>query len=243
MRIWIIRHADPDYEHDSLTPKGWKEAELLAERLKGETIDYCYVSPLGRAKDTAATALKYHRISPVEKSWLREFPPAVPRPVAENADICWDWLPEEWAGCDIAYSKDKWVEFPFFKNTAVYSEYSYVIGEFDKLLAEHGYVWNGNWYDAVEPNRDTIAIFCHFGLESVLLSRLLGVSPMIVWMHMVAAPSSVTTLTTEERRSGIALFRMQSFGDIGHLYMNCEKPSFAARFCETFKDNHGERVD
>ena len=30
MNIYIIRHAEPDYEHDSLTEKGWREAELLA---------------------------------------------------------------------------------------------------------------------------------------------------------------------------------------------------------------------
>ena len=29
MKILIIRHADPDYEADSLTSQGWKEAELL----------------------------------------------------------------------------------------------------------------------------------------------------------------------------------------------------------------------
>ena len=31
MRILMIRHGDPDYEHDSLTETGKKEAALLAE--------------------------------------------------------------------------------------------------------------------------------------------------------------------------------------------------------------------
>ena len=33
MELWIIRHGDPDYVHDSLTEKGVREAKLLAERL------------------------------------------------------------------------------------------------------------------------------------------------------------------------------------------------------------------
>lgn len=33
MKILIVRHADPDYSVDSLTKKGWREAEYLAERL------------------------------------------------------------------------------------------------------------------------------------------------------------------------------------------------------------------
>ena len=36
MRILIVRHADPNYEEDTLTEKGWREAKLLAERLKKE---------------------------------------------------------------------------------------------------------------------------------------------------------------------------------------------------------------
>ena len=31
MNIYIIRHAEPDYEHDSLTEKGWREAELFCQ--------------------------------------------------------------------------------------------------------------------------------------------------------------------------------------------------------------------
>ena len=33
MKLLIVRHADPDYTIDSLTSKGWREAELLSERL------------------------------------------------------------------------------------------------------------------------------------------------------------------------------------------------------------------
>ena len=32
MRLLIIRHGDPDYEHDTLTEAGRLEVQLLAER-------------------------------------------------------------------------------------------------------------------------------------------------------------------------------------------------------------------
>ena len=57
MRILLIRHAEPDYTVDSLTPKGRVEAELLSHRLIHYEIRDFYVSPLGRAKDTAAYTL------------------------------------------------------------------------------------------------------------------------------------------------------------------------------------------
>lgn len=33
MRLVIIRHGDPDYTIDSLTEKGWREAEYLSDLL------------------------------------------------------------------------------------------------------------------------------------------------------------------------------------------------------------------
>ena len=39
MRLIFIRHAEPDYEHDSLTEKGWREAKLLARRTKDWQVD------------------------------------------------------------------------------------------------------------------------------------------------------------------------------------------------------------
>ena len=58
MRLLIVRHGDPDYEHDTLTEKGWREAELLSERLSKLPVKEFYVSPLGRAKDTASLTLQ-----------------------------------------------------------------------------------------------------------------------------------------------------------------------------------------
>ncbi len=106
----------------------------------------------------------------------------------------------------------------------------------DQLLASHGYEREAGYYRAVRPNHDTLVLFCHFGVGCVIISHLLGVSPMILWHGACAAPSSVTTLVTEERREGIAAFRMLSFGDTSHLYVAGEEPSFAARFCETYGD-------
>ena len=33
MKLLFIRHGDPDYTIDSLTEKGWKEAEFLSEKM------------------------------------------------------------------------------------------------------------------------------------------------------------------------------------------------------------------
>ena len=242
MKIVIIRHGDPDYEKDSLTEKGWREAKLLAERISKLEVKDFYVSPLGRARDTASLTLKKMGRTAAECDWLREFPPQISRPdVKDRKMIAWDWLPEDWTADAAYFDRDAWCQTEIMKEGGVDKAYRYVTENLDKLLAEHGYVREGEIYRAEHSNRDTIVFFCHFGLECVLLSHLMNVSPMILWHHACAAPTAVTTLLTEERRRGKAVFRMGSFGDISHLYMGGEEPAFAARFCETFDSD--ERHD
>lgn len=242
MKLIIIRHGDPDYSIDSLTPTGWKEAELLADRVSKLDVKAFYVSPLGRAKDTASLTLKRMGRTAEEKSWLQEFPLQVMKPNFTQPDVCWDWLPQDWTAEPRFYDRHQWPDVPVFANHDVRQAYTRVCEGLDALLASHGYVRQGNLYHAQQPNEDTVVLFCHFGLECVLLSHLMGVSPMVLWHGTCAAPTSVTTLVTEERREGIAYFRMSSFGDISHLYVADQPPAFAARFCETYA-NQQQRHD
>ena len=39
MRIVFVRHGEPDYEHDCLTPAGREQALAVAERLKEDGIE------------------------------------------------------------------------------------------------------------------------------------------------------------------------------------------------------------
>lgn len=243
MKILIIRHGDPDYSIDSLTEKGWREAEYLSQKLVKLDIKDIYVSPLGRARDTASCTLEKLGREAVECRWLREFDVSIPRPDENGAmTIAWDWLPLDWTGEEKYYHYDQWLETEIMQEGNIKQEYDWVISEWDNLLAEHGYVREGHYYRVTKANNDTLVFFCHFGVSCVLLSRLLNISPMVLWHGVCAAPSSVTTVVTEERRKGIASFRVSSFGDISHLYANGELPSFAARFCECY-DNKDERHD
>ena len=58
MKLLFIRHGDPDYTIDSLTEKGWKEAEFLSEKIAALDVRDFYVSPLGRAQRTALPSLE-----------------------------------------------------------------------------------------------------------------------------------------------------------------------------------------
>lgn len=241
MRLLIIRHGDPDYSIDSLTPHGWEEARLLATRLTQMNIDAFYQSPLGRAQDTAKPTLEALGRTAETCDWLREFPPRMFDPDIGRERVIWDWLPQAWTAEPAYYDKDAWLHTPEMEAARVPAEYAKVAAGLDALLGRHGYRREGPLYRAVQANRDTVALFCHFGVECVLLGHLLGISPMVLWHGACALPTSVTTLYTEERREGVAYFRMAAFGETSHLYAHGVEPSFAARFCETFDSD--ERHD
>ena len=257
MRIMMIRHGDPDYEHDTLTEPGKIEADLLAARLVKENIKEFYVSPLGRAKRTAKPTLEALGRTAVEKPWLEEYPAEVH--VGESAflqaaypdteryedgsfepRICWDMLPAAWRNEPAYYGRETWRDTIVAKHSVMVPAYDRICEGLDELLAEYGYIRDGSLYRTKLGNCDTIVMFCHFGVTCVMLSHLWGISPHVLLHSFCLAPSSVTEVYTEEREKGIVTFRGTKIGDISHLYAGDTKPSFAARFCERY-ENFEER--
>jgi broad specificity phosphatase PhoE len=74
MRLLFIRHGDPDYQTNSLTEQGRREAEALARHIQEEKIDVMYKSPLGRAQETAAYCERELGMTAETLDWLQEFP-------------------------------------------------------------------------------------------------------------------------------------------------------------------------
>ncbi|MCQ2742777.1 MAG: phosphoglycerate mutase family protein [Bacilli bacterium] len=239
MKLLFIRHADPDYVHDSLTEEGFAEAKALGKYLSKQKIDYVYCSPLGRAKDTMQAYLNEvnEKAPPHEiKEWLHEFKVLVPHGANR---VAWDFLPEALEEVDSKiYSRDEWLEKdnPWANEPKMKAYVEETIKEFDALLEKHGYKREGSHYVCSKSNVDVIAFFCHFGIEAFLLSHLMNCSPVSLWQHTIATPSSVTTVYTEERREGHVLFRVAAFGETAHLALANMEPAFSGRFSETIED-------
>ena len=250
MQLLIIRHGDPDYAADGLTPKGHREAALLAEYLQNRPIDDYYVSPLGRARATARYTLEKKGAEAEVLDWLREFPAVVRTgelPELEEAlppweddprseHLCWDILPRYWMEREEFFHPEDWRRTELCRHSDMEQVYARVTGSFDRLLERYGYFRQGRLYRAEPGSHKVAALFCHFGVECVLLAHLIGMNTFVLWHCTCALPSAVTWVNTEERRQGVASWRMASFGDLSHLALGGEEPSFSARFCECFGD-------
>ncbi len=252
MRLLFIRHGDPDYVNDTLTEKGRREAALLAERAEQLGLGTCFVSPLGRAQDTAGYSLRKTGKSARTLDWLREFPARIDLnsavdlqcayPTAEKKDgkyiprIVWDVTPSYWMKHTELMDASGWRASEISRNSDVEEVYDRVTEEFDTFLSERGYVRDGIGYCVERENTETVTFFCHFGITCALLGHLWNQSPFAMWQNLALAPTSVTEIVTEERQQGYACFRGLKLGDISHLIMGGEPVSFAARFCEVYSD-------
>lgn len=235
MKILLIRHGDPDYEHDSLTPKGWKEAELLADRLIRLDIRGFYCSPLGRAKDTAGVTLNRLGRSAAVLPWLQEFPARILDPESGERRIAWDLMPSFWTRRADLYDKDRWYRDPVMASGDTEKIYKSVAEGIDGLLNGYGYRRDGMFFRTEAGNKDTIVLFCHLGVEFALLSHLLGIAAPVLWQGFFVAPTSVTVLATEERKKGEVYIRCKALGDTSHLYMGNEPVSDSGFFPETYE--------
>lgn len=235
MNLIFIRHGDPDYEHDTLTEKGWREAALLANRTSTWDIKEIYCSPLGRAQDTASLTLKKLNRTAITKDWLKEFDVPVKDPITQKNRLPWDFMPEYWTKEPLFYDSEHWYEAPVMKTGNIKQEYSKVCNGLDEILQKHGYTRNGRLYDVEKANTDTIVFFCHLGVTCTMLSHLLGVAAPLLWHGFYLAPTSVTMLTTEERELGKAFFRCKFLGDTTHLHDGNEPASKKGFFQETYK--------
>lgn len=160
MRLIFIRHGDPDYTIDSLTPKGEREAVALQRRVKKwmtfasyasgkagggapispDTYDF-FVSPLGRAIRTAEIALLGTGREAEVLPWLQEFFYRVKDPVTGQDRIAWDWLPAWFAQKEQLPLKDpdEWTNTAVMQSGDIAKYYKMVCDGLDAVLARYGY--------------------------------------------------------------------------------------------------------
>lgn len=251
MRLIFIRHAEPDYDSDSLTEHGIREAECLNRFLKNIDLGKVYSSPLGRALQTAQIATEGKNVDIQQVFWLEEIGKIVRRQEDpelrisyskpdEGPDgnyIPWDIKPFHLAKHPEYFDPYNWRNAPAARFSHLPELYDERVKRLDDLLAENGYVREGSCYKTKQGCHDTLTFFTHLGISNLLISHLINASPFTVWHGFSIPTSSVTILHTEEREKGTASFRIRQMGDISHLNMQNVEPSFNARFCEVYEDD------
>ena len=234
MRILLIRHGEPDYTTDSLTAHGRREAELLSERLRAYHIRDFYTSPLGRARETAEYTLRDQGRQAETLPWLAEFRACFPDPVTGRDRILWDLSPRLWTSLPELLDPDGWADAALYAAGDARKIWDETKAGMDALMARYGFRKDGPVWRSEHNTRDTLALFCHFGISMAVLGYLTDVSPVLLWHRHMTLTSSLTEVVTEERVPGEVSFRTTRLGDTAHLEAHGFRRSTAGLFPECY---------
>lgn len=220
MRLTLIRHGQPEWVRDDLsvvnpplTDLGHEQAAALAKSIAGERFDEFYVSPLRRARQTAAPVLDVLGIDEVIADWLEEIrdPDWHGHPAEEAAtayrEIRDRHAPSMWSGLPGGEPTEEFVARIRAGALEFLAERGLHLVE-----EEHGLpIW------AVESPERHIGFVAHAGTNSVVIGVLLGLAPTPwEWDRIPTMHASVSRL--EARPIGRHhAFSLRQLSGVEHL--------------------------
>jgi len=218
VELVLIRHAQPEWVRDGLnvvdpplTDLGRRQAEALAATMIDEKFDEVLVSPMMRARQTAAPVLEAFGRDEDVDGWLEEI-----------RDPKWHGTPAERAA--EAYkelrgrtAQGRWEGLPGGESTREFVDRIRLGAQ--HFLAERGVrriehelpVW-----EVAEPGA-RIALIAHAGTNSVTICHLLGLDPTPwEWDRFVLGHASISRLEAIPLGDGYT-FSLTKLSDVEHL--------------------------
>ena len=224
MLLFYIRHGDPIYDPDSLTPLGHRQAEAVAKRLSRYGLDEVYASSSNRAILTSKPTCEILKKEATILDWCNEHH-AWQELTHDYEDGRRDWLfavptiARKFASQEFAAMGENWADHPMFEGTNVKSGIERIRRETYGFLAEKGYVYDSekNKYKCVNHNDKRIAIFAHHGFGLAFLGTVLGIPYPMFSLHFDLSHSSMTVIEFPEC-DGYSIPQILQLSNDSHLY-------------------------
>ncbi len=221
MLFYYIRHGQPIYSPDTLTPLGERQAEAIARRLALFGVDKIYASTSNRAIRTAQPLCDILRKEPV----LLDFC---------NESYTWEEFSIDkgkgfrtWVGSEtlklekLAPLGHRWYEHP--ELLAQYPSFKQgserVARESDAFLSSLGYehIPGTGTYRVLESNNERVALFAHAGFGTAFLSHILDIPYPYMATGFGMCHTGLTVINFAET-GGYARPSIQTYSCDGHLY-------------------------
>ena len=220
MKIRLIRHGDPNYEKNCLTPLGHDQAEALAERLyrNGVRADAVCSSKYGRAVETAEhTAKKYGLpVQILDFAHEIESEPSCLSPEEQQKYGSWP-ASFEYVKDGINLSVEDPRQFVLYGKTGVGDSDRRVREGFDAWLAAGGYEKEGLYYRCTRKNDSEVLFFTHGGVISFLVAYLLHINPLAVCCYTRVRCTGITEIEFAGNPGDAVCPVLYCFDDASHL--------------------------
>lgn len=227
MLFFYIRHGEPIYDPDSLTPHGKVEAEALSERLSKTGLDKIFASTSNRAVQTAFPTCQKLGTEPIlldfaneHYAWL-DF--TVPK--KDGTGRCWAFQDSDtidlFNSREIRELGDFWYTHPSFAGLGFKKGIERVYQEADRFFESLGYEhipYTGK-YRVKAHNDERVALFAHQGFGLIFLSCLLDIPYPQLCTHFDMCHTGMTVIDFFPYGSGeFCAPKVLTLSSDGHLY-------------------------
>lgn len=225
MLLFYVRHGEPIYDPDSLTPLGHRQAESVAHRLSQFGLDRVFVSSSNRAIETARPTCDILRLEPTVLDWINEshawgelsveFEPG-------RRHWCYDdnAMLAHFADPAVRALGPRWHEHPAF---AAFPSFGNAMRRMraaaDDWLASLGYRHDSEKFQYLveKPTDERVALFAHEGAGGLLLSTILDI-PYPLFAPCFTMQHTGMTVVEFRNRGGVCTPRVLQLSNDAHLY-------------------------
>ena len=231
MIFYYVRHGDPIYSPDSLTPLGKRQAEALGHRFAVHGLDRIFSSPSVRAMQTSEPTCEILKKEKTVLDWCSE-------------DIAWRELTVEYedgrktwcyhhrptreifASAEIRALGNEFYRHEAFSNGEAYVNTKFKDGldrikrEADTLFALLGYRHDPErgGYIAEAPTNERVALFAHQGFGLAFLSCVLDIPYPTFCMRFDFGHSGVTVIEFSAKQGELCIPTVLQLSNDSHLY-------------------------
>ncbi|MBQ2967271.1 MAG: histidine phosphatase family protein [Clostridia bacterium] len=221
MIFYYVRHGDPIYNPDSLTPLGHRQAEAVGRRLSQHGLDKIFASTSNRAILTATPTAEMLKKEITTLEFANENLAWAELTVERNGKKTWifgdDQIRKLFSDPSVLSLGFDWFTHPELApyEKGIKRVQNEVNGFFKALGYEH--IQNTGTYKVLASNNERVAMFAHQGFGIAFLSAVLDIPYPLVAMHMDMSHSDVTVIEFAEK-DGIAVPKMLMLSNDSHLY-------------------------
>ena len=225
MILFYIRHGDPIYEPDQLTPLGRRQAEAVSGRLARYGLDRVFASTSIRAQQTARPTCELVKQEPVLLDFANE-QHAWDQLSTLNEAGDWRWcfhipaISRKFATKSVRNMGDHWYEHPDLAQYDFGPGIERINRETDAWLATLGYEHDREQgcYRITRANEERVALFAHQGFGLGFLSAVLDIPYPQICTHFDMCHTGMTVIEFANNADGITVPRALTVSDDSHLY-------------------------
>ena len=231
MLLFYIRHGDPIYHPDNLTPLGLRQAESVAKRLALFGIDEVYSSSSIRAQLTAQPTAEITKKEVKILDWMHEDNASEYLKYQAPKKEMWCWAHPKYsqilASREVREMGENWFDHPAFADRPIRKSFEKICGDFDNWLASLGLEHDKDkgMYKVTSPDAKNkrIALFAHEGMGKIVMSHIFDLPFPSYSVHFEMKHTGVTVISFDEgigeyTFDGYARARMLTLSNDSHLY-------------------------